>query len=68
MKYKLQAGTNNRIYYILSIDDEGKMTLTFYGTDRTIVDDAELSSNGWIVGKGFMFPPLNNPRWKKIED
>ena len=40
MKYKLQVGTNNRIYYILSVDDEGKMTITFHGTDRTIVDDA----------------------------
>lgn len=68
MKYRWQCGTSNKIYYILSIIDEGKVTLTFHGTDRTIVKEAEISSNGWIVGKGFMLPPLDNPKWKQVED
>lgn len=68
MKYRLQPGTSKKIYYILTIDDDGKMKLVFHGVDRIIEDEVELTPNTWIVGKGFMFPPLHNPKWKKIED
>lgn len=67
-KYRNQPGTNEKIYYILTIDDYGKMKLTFHGVDRIIEHEVQFAQNNWIVGKGLMFPPLNNPQWIKIED
>ncbi len=72
MKYRWQCGTNRKIYYILSIVDEGKMSLTFHGTDRTIEYEVEIASDiwdGWLkYGKGSLLPPLDNPKWKQIDE
>lgn len=68
-QYRHQPGTSSRIYYLLTVKDDGRMTLEFHGTDRTLTEEASVNADGWIVTKGAMYPPLDHPngRWQKVE-
>ena len=68
-QYKLKPGTDSRIYYLLTIKDDGEMELVFHGTDRTLTEEASVNQDGWIVTKGAMYPPLDHPngRWQLME-
>ena len=67
-KYRFYVGTSKKIFYILTINDDEKMVLTFHGIDRTIEKEAELAPNAWIVCDGLMLPPLETSKWVKIEE
>ena len=69
-QYKLKPGTDSRIYYLLTIKDDGTMTLYFHGTDRSLTEEASVNHDGWIVTKGAMYPPIDHPngRWQLMAD
>ena len=65
MTYKLQPGTSGRIYYLLTVKDDGTMILYFHGTDRSLTyNNVRENENGWIVTDGTMLPPLASGRWQ----
>lgn len=66
-QYRLQPGTSSRIYYLLTVKDDGTMELVFHGTDRTLTEEASVNADGWIVTKGAMYPPLADGKWKEVE-
>ena len=68
-QYKLKPGTDSRIYYLLTIKDDGEMELVFHGTDRTLTEEASVNQDGWIVTNGAMYPPIDHPngRWQEVE-
>ena len=66
-QYKWQPGTSARIYYVLTVKDDGTMTLQFHGTDRSLTDEATVNADGWIVTKGGMFPPISCRKWMELE-
>ena len=61
--YKLQTGGNRNIFNVLTIDDSGRMTLTFHGTDRTITHEATTNEDGWIAAGSSLYPPLSCGKW-----
>ena len=69
-QYRLQPGTSSRIYYLLTVKDDGTMELVFHGTDRTLTEEAGVNQDGWIVTKGAMYPPIDHPngRWQLMDD
>ena len=67
-QYRHQPGTSSRIYYLLTVKDDGTMELVFHGTDRTLTEEASVNQDGWIVTNGAMYPPLNSGRWQQISD
>ena len=67
-QYRLQPGTSSRIYYLLTVKDDGTMELVFHGTDRTLTEEASVNQDGWIVTKGAMYPPLNSGRWQQMSE
>ena len=66
-QYRLQPGTSARIYYVLTIMDDGRMMLHFHGTDRSLTDEATLREDGWITTKGAMFPPISCKKWMELD-
>ena len=66
--YKLQTGGNRNIFDVLTIDDNGRMTLTFHGTDRAITHEATANDDGWIAAGSSLYPPLSCGRWTEIPD
>ena len=68
-QYKLKPGMSSRIYYLLTVKDDGTMELVFHGTDRTLTEEASVNQDGWIVTKGAMYPPIEHPngRWQEVE-
>ena len=67
IQYKFQPGTNEKIFYRLTVNDDGKMKLVFRGMDRAIEYDAHLNDKEWVEGDGFLFPPLTHKKWMKLE-
>ena len=62
-QYKLQTGGNRNIFNVLTIEDSGRMTLTFHGTDRTITHEATTNEDGWIAAGSSLYPPLSCGKW-----
>lgn len=62
-QYKLQTGGNRNIFDILTIHDDGRMTITFHGTDRVITHEAKEHADGRILSGTSLFPPLSSGKW-----
>lgn len=67
-QYRNQPGTDSRIYYLLTVKDDGTMLLYFHGTDRSLTKEATVNADGWIATNGALFPPLDHPngRWQEV--
>jgi hypothetical protein len=65
-QYRMQTGTSTRIYYVLTVKDDGAMTLTFHGTDREMTEVVTTREDGWIVTPhGGLYPPVSHNRWQE---
>jgi hypothetical protein len=62
-QYKLQTGGNRNIFDILTVHDDGRMTITFHGTDRVITHEAKEQADGRILSGTSLFPPLSSGKW-----
>jgi hypothetical protein len=62
-QYKLQTGGNRNIFDILTVHDDGRMTITFHGTDRVITHEAKEQTDGRILSGTSLFPPLSSGKW-----
>lgn len=62
-QYKLQTGGNRNIFDILTVHDDGRMTVTFHGTDRVITHEAKEQADGRILSGTSLFPPLSSGKW-----
>lgn len=49
-QYKFQTGTNEKIFDVLTIEDDGRMSLEWHGTDRVLrYEGVELRERGGTV-------------------
>ena len=62
-QYKLQTGGNRNIFDILTVHDDGRMTITFHGTDRVITHEAKEQADGRLLSGTSLFPPLSSGKW-----
>ena len=63
-QYRLQPGTSSRIFYLLTVKDNGSMLLHFKGTDRSFTQEVNEDADGWITtNNGSKLPPLDNKKW-----
>ena len=68
-QYRMQPGTSPRIYYVLTVMDDGAMTLTFHGSDREMTEVVTTREDGWIVTpRGGLYPPVSHSRWQEQEN
>ena len=66
-QYRLQPGTSSKIFYLLTVKDNGTMLLYFKGTDRSITEEVTENADGWLVTKnGSQLPPLSNQKWMAL--
>jgi len=52
------------IYSLLTVESDGRMTMTFHGTDREICHEATQTEDGWITTGGSLFPGLESGKWQ----
>lgn len=62
--YKYINGTNEQIYDLLTIDNDGRMSLEWHGTDRVLrYDDVELRDSEFGYGTRLHFGKNSNLPW-----
>lgn len=61
--YKMMLGTSGRQWELLTVKDDGTMTMTFHGTDREISHEVTENEGGWLCCPGAMFPGLESGKW-----
>lgn len=66
--YKMMLGTSGKQWELLTVKDDGTMTMTFHGTDREICHDVTENADGWLCYPGGMFPGLESGKWNKMDD
>ena len=67
--YKMMLGTSGKIWEQLTVKDDGRMTLYFHGTDRSVTQQVTLIENGewkgWLRSeKGSMWPGIESGKWQ----
>lgn len=71
--YKMMLGTSGKIWEQLTVKDDGRMTLYFHGTERSVTQEVTVITEGewkgWLRSeKGSMFPGLESGKWNKMDD
>ncbi len=70
--YKMQRGSSKHIYDVLTVEDDGRMTVTFHGNDRVKVtedvSEADGEWSGWLRVGGSMYPGLQSGRWTEVSE
>ena len=56
------------IYSVLTVESDGRMTMTFHGTDREISHEVTENADGWLCYPGAMFPGLASGKWQLMAD
>lgn len=66
--YQMKHNPQGTIYSLLTVESDGRMTMTFHGTDREICHEVTENADGWLCYPGAMFPGLASGRWNKMDD
>lgn len=66
--YKMKHNAQGTIYSLLTVESDGRMTMTFHGTDREICHEVTENADGWLCYPGGMFPGLASGRWQAVAD
>lgn len=69
--YKMMLGTSGRQWELLTVKDDGTMTMYFHGTDRSVTQQVtavtEGEWKGWLKSeKGSMWPGVESGRWTLV--
>jgi len=64
--YKMMLGTSGKQWELLTVREDGRMTMTFHGTDREISHEVTENADGWLCYPGAMFPGLESGRWQAV--
>lgn len=64
--YKMKHNAQGTIYSLLTVESDGRMTMTFHGTDREISHEANVTEDGRIATAGSLFPGLESGRWQAL--
>ena len=64
--YKMKHNLQGTIYSLLTVESDGRMTMTFHGTDREICHEANVTEDGRIATGGSMFPGLESGKWQAV--
>ena len=64
--YKMKHNAQGTIYSLLTVESDGRMTMTFHGTDREISHEANVTEDGRIATAGSLFPGLESGRWQAV--
>jgi len=64
--YKMMLGTSGRQWELLTVREDGRMTMTFHGTDREICHEVTENADGWLCYPGGMFPGLASGKWQAV--
>ena len=66
--YQMKHNPQGTIYSLLTVENDGAMTMTFHGTDREISHEANVTEDGRIATGGSLFPGLESGKWNKMDD
>jgi len=66
--YKMMLGTSGKQWELLTVRDNGTMTMTFHGTDREISHEVTENADGWLCYPGAMYPGLKSWKWQLMEE
>lgn len=66
--YQMKHNVQGTIYSLLTVESDGRMTITFHGTDREICHEVTENADGWLCYPGAMFPGLESGKWNKMAD
>ena len=66
--YKMMLGTSGKQWELLTVRDNGTMTMTFHGTDREICHEVTENADGWLCYPGAMYPGLQSGKWQLTEE
>ena len=66
--YKMMLGTSGKQWELLTVKDDGTMTMTFHGTDREICHEVTENADGWLCYPGAMYPGLASGKWQLTEE
>ena len=64
--YKMKHNPQGTIYSLLTVESDGRMTMTFHGTDREISHEANGTEDGRIASAGSLFPGLESGKWQAV--
>ena len=65
--YTMMLGTSGKQWELLTVRDNGTMTMTFHGTDREICHEVTENEDGWLCYPGAMYPGLQSGKWQVVE-
>lgn len=66
--YQMKHNAQGTIYSLLTVESDGRMTITFHGTDREICHEVTENADGWLCYPGGMFPGLESGKWVLTDD
>jgi hypothetical protein len=66
--YQMKHNPQGTIYSLLAVESDGRMTMTFHGTDREICHEVTENADGWLCYPGAMYPGLASGKWNKMDD
>ena len=67
--YQMKHNVQGTIYSLLTVESDGRMTMTFHGTDREICHDVTENADGWLCYPGgSLFPGLESGKWQAVDD
>jgi hypothetical protein len=61
--YQMKHNPQGTIYSLLTVESDGRMTMTFHGTDREISHEVTEDEDGWLCYPGAMYPGLESGKW-----
>ena len=64
--YQMKHNPQGTIYSLLTVESDGRMTMTFHGTDREICHEVTENADGWLCYPGAMFPGLESGKWQAV--
>jgi len=65
--YQMKHNVQGTIYSLLTVESDGRMTMTFHGTDREICHDVTENADGWLCYPGgSLFPGLESGKWQAV--
>lgn len=69
--YKMMLGTSGKQYELLTVKDDGTMTLDFNGTDRSVTRQVTAITDGewkgWLkTDKGSLWPGVESGKWQAV--
>jgi len=64
----MMLGTSGKQWELLTVRDNGTMTMTFHGTDREISHEVTENADGWLCYPGAMYPGLKSGKWQLTEE